>query len=325
MKKLIRYMCLAGCGVIAALGITACNDDNDPVSEWEADYLYIERPSLGVSVVKMALQHLPSGISGPGEFPVTVKLSHAQTFDVHVYLATEVGSGLAPELVSFRNGGEIVIPAGETSGSDVLRFDYARMSDVPQTAQVYQLSVSIKDASGLSDRLRLSTKLSKIDFQLDKSLYSNALYDTTPQGVSIADRSGWVVKVLKQFEDTGNWVEEKKLTDGSTSTNMYTFYYCGISIDLGEARMVTGIQNHRGSNKNFSASECWIETSEDGESWAKQHDRAAISRDEALQSIAFIEPVKARFIRLHLYAAQRITSTEIYVWEVSDSTETPAE
>lgn len=321
MKKIIKYLGIAGCGMLAALGFTACNDDSDPVSEWDAEYIYIERPSLGATEVKQPLQHLPSGIKGTEKYPITVKLSQAQPFDVHVYLSTDVDPDLDPSLVSFYNGGDVVIPAGKTTGADTLLFALDRMTDVPLTAKSYQVTISIKDASHLSDQLRISTKLGAIKLLLDKGIYSNAIYDTTPQGQSIADRSGWIVKVLKQNEGTDNWVEETKMTDDNTSTNMYTFYYCGICVDLGDTHMVTGIQNHRGSNKNFAASECWIETSEDGQIWETQHERAAISRDEALQSIAFIEPVKARYVRVHLYASMRIVSAEFYVWEATDTME----
>lgn len=306
-----NYLRTCCCCAAAVMTLAAC-EENNPVSEWEAEYIYIERPSLGVSTVECPLYHRLSGVTGERKFPITVKLSAPHPFAVEVGLAVDLGEGLDKGFASFRNEGSVIVPAGETFGRDTMLLSYESIKDVPEAAKVYHATVRIATAAPLSDRLRVSTKMPSLDFRFSKGFYANAAYDQEPQGKSVENRSEWEVKVQKQPDAA--WAVDAKLTDGNTRTNVYGFGYLGLMADLKQEMSLSGVQIHRGTNKNFAASECVVETSVDGQTWAVQHTRDAISRDKELQSIAFFEPVRARYVRLSLYGAGRVTSTELYVW-----------
>lgn len=55
-----------------------------------------------------------------------------------------------------------------------------------------------------------------------------------------------------------------------------------------------------------------VETSDDGQSWSPQGTVPAV-RESAYQSVMFVEPVKTRYIRWHMFSEEKIVLEEVYV------------
>ena len=138
MKKL-KYL-LAGVLVSAVAGcFVACDDDESATDEWTADYVYLERLKLGIGSLEFNQTHSSLGIAGDTEvsMPFAVCLAKPWKSDVAVKFAYTIEGDMPEEIVTFREGGAVVIPAGELVARDTmdLRTDW---SFVPQEAATYQ-------------------------------------------------------------------------------------------------------------------------------------------------------------------------------------------
>ena len=140
MKKL-KYL-LAGVLVSAVAGcFVACDDDESATDEWTADYVYLERLKLGIGSLEFNQTHSSLGIAGDTEvsMPFAVCLAKPWKSDVAVKFAYTIEGDMPEEIVTFREGGAVVIPAGELVARDTmdLRTDW---SFVPQEAATYKVS-----------------------------------------------------------------------------------------------------------------------------------------------------------------------------------------
>ena len=139
MKKL-KYL-LAGVLVSAVAGcFVACDDDESATDEWTADYVYLERLKLGIGSLEFNQTHSSLGIAGDTEvsMPFAVCLAKPWKSDVAVKFAYTIEGDMPEEIVTFREGGAVVIPAGELAARDTmdLRTDW---SFVPQEAATYKV------------------------------------------------------------------------------------------------------------------------------------------------------------------------------------------
>lgn len=128
MKKL-KYL-LAGVLVSAVAGcFVACDDDESATDEWTADYVYLERLKLGIGSLEFNQTHSSLGIAGDTEvsMPFAVCLAKPWKSDVAVKFAYTIEGDMPEEIVTFREGGAVVIPAGELVARDTmdLRTDWS--------------------------------------------------------------------------------------------------------------------------------------------------------------------------------------------------------
>lgn len=154
MKKL-KYL-LAGVLVSAVAGcFVACDDDEYATDEWTADYVYLERLKLGIGSLEFNQTHSSLGIAGDTEvsMPFAVCLAKPWKSDVAVKFAYTIEGDMPEEIVTFREGGAVVIPAGELVARDTmdLRTDW---SFVPQEAATYKVTVGIGSVQPVSGQLR---------------------------------------------------------------------------------------------------------------------------------------------------------------------------
>lgn len=144
MMKKLKYL-LAGVLVSAVAGcFVACDDDEYATDEWTADYVYLERLKLGIGSLEFNQTHSSLGIAGDTEvsMPFAVCLAKPWKSDVAVKFAYTIEGDMPEEIVTFREGGAVVIPAGELVARDTmdLRTDW---SFVPQEAATYKVTVGI--------------------------------------------------------------------------------------------------------------------------------------------------------------------------------------
>ena len=196
MIEKLKYL-LAGSLMLAAAGsFVACDDDDAAVDEWNATYVYLERPALAVDMVKCTVTHDENGLSGwEGRQPVTVRLSKACGTDVTVRLSLEVtGSEEGMEApFSFENDGLVVIPAGETSVQAVLQADLNALAGIcGKKGAVASVEVGLAAVTPSRDDLRVSSHQNSLTVEVMKTKYPNVIVDQEPAGAPM-DRSGWTV------------------------------------------------------------------------------------------------------------------------------------
>ena len=316
MIEKLKYL-LAGSLMLAAAGsFVACDDDDAAVDEWNATYVYLERPALAVDMVNCTVTHDENGLSGwEGRQPVTVRLSKACGTDVTVRLSLEVtGSeeGMAASF-SFENDGLVVIPAGETSVQAVLQADLNALAGIcGKKGAVASVEVNLASVTPSRDDLRVSSHQNSLTVEVMKTKYPNVIVDQEPAGAPM-DRSGWTVSCSStNSEDAADFEVTSNLTDDNAYTYMYLYNYIGIQIDLGGVHEVTGIENYVAYGAYYAHSSCRIYSSVDGKYWFPEDARKDITAD-ATQYVSFVEPVKARYLRWRMWGGN-VLSSEIYVW-----------
>lgn len=111
---------------------------------------------------------------------------------------------LPEEIVTFREGGAVVIPAGELAARDTmdLRTDW---SFVPQEAATYKVTVGIESVQPVSGQLRISSKQKELSVQINKAKSMDIQADVKPSGSRIADYSGWSVYATNVDDNNADW------------------------------------------------------------------------------------------------------------------------
>ncbi len=316
MKKL-KYL-LAGVLVSAVAGcFVACDDDEYATDEWTADYVYLERLKLGIGSLEFNQTHSSLGIAGDTEvsMPFAVCLAKPWKSDVAVKFAYTIEGDMPEEIVTFREGGAVVIPAGELVARDTmdLRTDW---SFVPQEAATYKVTVGIGSVQPVSGQLRISSKQKELSVQIHKAKSMDIQAGVKPSGSRIADYSGWSVYATNVDDNNADWgAHQPKLINGNTGDYIwFNTPHLGVKIDMGATKTVTGLETFSAYGAAYAMSSCAVYTSDDGAGWKLVTPEEGLSMTPAgTQYVSFIAPITARYIIWHMYGSAPLSS-EIYVY-----------
>lgn len=314
MKIKIIYNYLAVISFFIVCVFSSCKDDDVMYDEWNSTYVYLSRPNLGVSGIDATVYHSGNVIKDIITLPITIKLSKPLPADITVNLQTNITGELPKELISFRNGQSVTIAKGATEYLDTLDIDFNKWKEVPSSSGTYRVDVRIDNISPKLEELRISTEQNSLFVNITKTVKSNIITGKKPdKGIAFTNRSTWDVSTTTA-EGTA-FTTSTDLTDNQLYTSVFADTYLGILVDLKQEKNITGFQTQT-SYKNNKANACKVETSVDGKVWTEQCDKSALaySTSEKDQYASFITPVKARYLKVHLYAAKKCTSDEFYVW-----------
>lgn len=304
---IILFVC--GCFV-------ACSDDDDEaeIDKWAANYVYLQRPALGTDLKQFNLSHAAAGVAGDTEItlPITVRLLKPYESDVKVKMGYTTNGEFPEEVVSFRSGGILIIPAGEVIVRDTVdvtaNWDLAKK---PKTD--YIATIGIESIEPVAGALRKSENQSTIDIIFSKSAFLNMSFSTTsvPSGTAISDRSIWAITIQSGVENATN---PGRLVDGSTSTDIAAdlsgFW---LTIDLTKTTTVTGFRI-RSWGPTYAPLGAEIFTSDDGANWESQ---GVLTTSGSTQYIKLLTPVTCRHIKYDITAGSssgRLSLTEFYVY-----------
>lgn len=315
MFEKLKYFLAASLLVAVGGGSVACDDDDATPDEWSSDYVYLGQLKPAVRSTSFNVSHSSLGVAGETEIwmPVAVRLSHPRKSDVTVTLSSAVEGGMPAGDVVFREGGTVVIPAGETVARDTVDV-LTDWSFVAKGKETYRVTVGIGSVKPASGDLRVSSKQSSLSLSVDKAVFADIIAGERPAG-SRMDRSGWEVSWIDQ-EGSENWKVSGNLTDGDDWS--YLFFgkpYMGIKIDMGSVRTITGLETYSAYGNGYAMTSCGIAASEDGTDWTlvTPDDRLAVSA-AATQYVSFVVPVTARYIIWHFYGSS-VLSSEVYAYQ----------
>lgn len=221
----------------------------------------------------------------------------------------------AEEIVTFREGGAVVIPAGELVARDTmdLRTDW---SFVPQEAATYKVTVGIGSVQPVSGQLRISSKQKELSVQINKAKSMDIQAGVKPSGSRIADYSGWSVYATNVDDNNADWgAHQPKLINGNTGDYIwFNTPHLGVKIDMGATKTVTGLETFSAYGAAYAMSSCAVYTSDDGAGWKLVTPEEGLSMTPAgTQYVSFIAPITARYIIWHMYGSAPLSS-EIYVY-----------
>ncbi len=318
MIEKLKYL-LAGFLVAAVAGcLVACDDDEPAADEWTADYVYLERPELGVASREFNLTHSSLGVAGDTEIslPLAIRLAKPWKSDVRVAFSCKVEGGDMPDgTIVFREGGVVVIPAGSQVARDTLdlRTDW---TFVPREAVAYKITVGIGSVKPVSGQLRISSKQKELTVQINKAKSIDIQAGVKPAGSRITDYTGWSVYATSVDDNNAEWGDHQpKLINGDTGD--YTWFntpHLGIKIDMGAVKTVTGLETYSAYGSGYAMSSCSIYSSDDGAAWTLVTPEEGLAMTPSgTQYVSFIAPVTARYLIWHMYGSAPLSS-EIFVY-----------
>ena len=307
----LMMLFVAGC-------VISCDNKKEQteIDQWMANYVYIERPSLGLDVKEFTITHSGAGIGGNTNvwLPIAVRLLKPWASDVTVKLSYTVDV-LPDSLVSLLGGGTVVIPAGELVARDTLKVD-TDWRFVPKPKTIYKATVGIESIEPVSGELRKSSKQSETGVLVTKTAFlnmSSSTSSTSVPGTLVPNRSTtWTVVLAPNVENADN---PGRLIDGSTGTDIAssTLPYW-LTIDLAQTTTINGFRV-RAWGSTYAPRGFEIFTSDDGFTWESQGQLLNVAGASTLY-IRFLTPVTCRHIKYDILTAASIGRTSLTEFDI---------
>ena len=311
MKKLLGWV--LAFSMVA--GLAACSKEEVVNDEWTSNYVYLERPHLGMDQVKFTQTHSSLGVAGDVDIqiPVTVKLVKAADCDIHVKLALEQKGGILPlEAVSLKNGGVLTIPAGQLEASDMVVFtkDWEKFYKAESAESLF--SVKIESIEPENDQLRLSVKYNEFSALINKGTKMDVM-EGTPEGEKL-DRTGWKAYTNYSGDITADYVEQGQALDGDGWSYLYSGTVFCIKVDLQTEKNITGFELYSSFGGSFVTRDVEVQISSDGTNWKNATNEGGLILTDLrqYQHVRFAFPMKARYIRIRLGGSPALSEIQIY-------------
>lgn len=167
-------------------GNIACSDDDSSVqSEWNTNYIGIQRTTLGVMNETIVMEHTSNGL-GTTTLPITITLSKYASHDITATLDFESDCPDAWTLES----NTVVIPAGQLSATVKLTADWSFADEIVET-MTWNSKLTLTSIEPM-DGVHISTKYNTLDIVVTKSRLVN-VSPITPAGELLTDNQDWVL------------------------------------------------------------------------------------------------------------------------------------
>ena len=263
-------------------GNIACSDDDSSVqSEWNTNYIGIQRTTLGVMNETIVLDHTPNGL-GTTTLPITVTLSKYASHDISATLDFESD---CPEAWTLESN-TVVIPAGQLSATVTLTADWSFASEIVE-AMTWNSKLTLTSVDPMSG-VHISTKYNTLDIVVSKTRMAN-VSPITPAGELLTDNEDWVL-TYNGKEDT-----KRDLLDNNLNSCVYVYNSLDIQVDLAKTITVTGLRTESMFSASYSPTAAAIYTSNDGTTWDLQGELNLSAG--SLFFFALIKPVECRYVR----------------------------
>lgn len=269
MKCIYEKYVIILVGFLSMTTFNACNNDDEPISEWTANYVYLQKEDYLLPDMTTFLVHNPLGIEGSVMETFVVKLKYPTDNDVLVKLETQ-GESIPDGMISLSSQ-EVIIKAGEQTSEAVT----VSMSDWSFAAQDkdevnYKLKVSIVDIQTKEKDLRISNIQNAKFITVSKKAYS-LIATSMPINWVAVDRTGWMATASHQYSASN---APEAAIDGKLNTTWFAYGVdifggeCWLNVKLDNATDMVGfsITRENAFGGGYSVKEATIQVKKDGNS-----------------------------------------------------------
>lgn len=219
MKYIYKNSIVILAGLLSLITFNACSDD-EPVDEWAANYVYLQKEDYLLPDKMFTLVHSPLGVEGAEvteTFVVKIKRSVAK--DVSVTL--EIQSPDVPTDLISLSSKEVIIKAGEqTSEPITISISDWSFAQQDHDAKFYNLNVKISKIHNGEKDLRISSLHAAGTIKAEKSEY--ALITTVkPDTWTVIERTGWSVQASGVYYGMEEYYGPKMVIDGDMESAWY--------------------------------------------------------------------------------------------------------
>lgn len=317
MKEKLKYLS-AGLLACAAVGLVACDEDEQGLNEWsDVSYCYVVGATLGNDITKNFTVVESEGLvnTDPVSYSFKVRLSKAVKSDVVVTLAAEASgyvTGLQENSLSLSNT-TLTIPAGAVESEEIVfTVDpaFLGVEDKQGTYAPTLCSARIATLQSKAQNVKASTKTDRAVIRLNKIVkpYENVA-SGTPANAEFMVRTGWSGTLGEGIEGTID-----KIYDGSTSSDIAANSApWEFTLDFGAEVTMLGVQTrHWGAG--YAPRQIEVFTSSDGAAWRSQG--LPLNVSGAMQNWRFIKPVQGRYLKYRVLSPDSrtdLTEFNLYV------------
>lgn len=200
MKYIYKKSIIILAGLLSLITFNACNNDDEPVSEWEANYVYLQKEDYLLPDKTIDLVHNPLGIEGAIAETFFVKLKYPTDNDVVVTLGA-LGENIPSDLISL-SPQQVTIKAGEqTSEAVTVSVPDWSFAANEKGEMSYELKVSISDIQTKEKDLRISNIQKTKLIAVSKGAYS-LIATTMPNNWATVNRSGWKATASHNYSNS---------------------------------------------------------------------------------------------------------------------------
>lgn len=303
MKRIFRLITMAGLISLLIPSVSSCDDDENPISEWDMSYVTLLPADYLRPTPSFTLKHVEEeGVEGSVEYQFLAVVQKASNQDIKVNLAVTC-DGISEDNIDLTSR-TAIIKAGSLK-SDLITVSINKWDDLISIKEAADYTLNIK-----INGIEAAAEVTSSGFNQEISLKISKSAERKKQKVLLTDPTKWLFTFMEGVENpNSNTVAGTGGNDVATSGVPFW-----LTVDFLEIKTLTGIQTRHWAS-GYAPKKIELFTSADGNSWTSI---GVYETSGSTQTVNFEEHIKTRYLKYQMITVpSRVDITRFYVysWE----------
>lgn len=303
MKRIFRLITMAGLISLFIPSVSSCDDDENPISEWDMSYVTLLPADYLRPTPSFTLKHVEEeGVEGSVEYQFLAVVQKASNQDIKVNLAVTC-DGISEDNIDLTSR-TAIIKAGSLK-SDLITVSINKWDDLISIKEAADYTLNIK-----INGIEAAAEVTSSGFNQEISLKISKSAERKKQKVLLTDPTKWLFTFMEGVENpNSNTVAGTGGNDVATSGVPFW-----LTVDFLEIKTLTGIQTRHWAS-GYAPKKIELFTSADGNSWTSI---GVYETSGGSQTVNFEEHIKTRYLKYQMITVpSRVDITRFYVysWE----------
>lgn len=303
MKRIFRLITMAGLISLLIPSVSSCDDDENPISEWDMSYVTLLPADYLRPTPSFTLKHVEEeGVEGSVEYQFLAVVQKASNQDIKVNLAVTC-DGISEDNINLTSR-TAIIKAGSLK-SDLITVSINKWDDLISIKEAADYTLNIK-----INGIEAAAEVTSSEFNQEISLKISKSAERKKQKVLLTDPTKWLFTFMEGVENpNSNTVAGTGGNDVATSGVPFW-----LTVDFLEIKTLTGIQTRHWAS-GYAPKKIELFTSADGNSWTSI---GVYETSGGSQTVNFEEHIKTRYLKYQMITVpSRVDITRFYVysWE----------
>lgn len=303
MKRIFRLITMAGLISLLIPSVSSCDDDENPISEWDMSYVTLLPADYLRPTPSFTLKHVEEeGVEGSVEYQFLAVVQKASNQDIKVNLAVTC-DGISEDNIDLTSR-TAIIKAGSLK-SDLITVSINKWDDLISIKEAADYTLNIK-----INGIEAAAEVTSSGFNQEISLKISKSAERKKQKVLLTDPTKWLFTFMEGVENpNSNTVAGTGGNDVATSGVPFW-----LTVNFLEIKTLTGIQTRHWAS-GYAPKKIELFTSADGNSWTSI---GVYETSGGSQTVNFEEHIKTRYLKYQMITVpSRVDITRFYVysWE----------
>lgn len=303
MKRIFQLIMMAGLISLLIPSVSSCDDDENPISEWDMSYVTLLPADYLRPTPSFTLKHVEEeGVEGSVEYQFLAVVQKASNQDIKVNLAVTC-DGISEDNIDL------------TSRTAIIKAGSLKSDLITVSVNKWDVLISIKEAADYTLNIKIngieaSPGVISSEFNQEISIKISKSAERKKQKVLLTDPTKWLFTFMEGVENpNSNTVAGTGGNDVATSGVPFW-----LTVDFLEIKTLTGIQTRHWAS-GYAPKKIELFTSADGNSWTSI---GVYETSGGSQTVNFEEHIKTRYLKYQMITVpSRVDITRFYVysWE----------